>query len=141
MDVLHTNICSANMAAMVVCGAWTLWFARNARRRCRKTWEPGAAVRYISPMLEDLASLKPQLKPAEPKRKDTWKRPEQGWVKVNADAAFDAENHTGSAGVVIQDQDGLVVAAAARWLNNVPDALTVEALAVKEGLELASECG
>jgi hypothetical protein len=92
-------------------------------------------------MLEDLASLKPQLKPAEPKRKDTWKRPEQGWVKVNADAAFDAENHTGSAGVVIQDQDGLVVAAAARWLNNVPDALTVEALAVKEGLELASECG
>ncbi|RLN00854.1 hypothetical protein C2845_PM06G28080 [Panicum miliaceum] len=45
MDVLDTNICSVNTASLVVCEAWTLWSARNARRHGRKTWEPGATVR------------------------------------------------------------------------------------------------
>lgn len=30
-DILHTNFSSVNTAAMVVCGAWSLWSARNAR--------------------------------------------------------------------------------------------------------------
>jgi hypothetical protein len=40
--------------------------------------------------------------------------------------------------VIIQ---GLVRSAAARWFDGVPDALTAEALVVKEGLELALEIG
>lgn len=92
-------------------------------------------------MLEDIASLKLHLKPAEPKSKDTWKMHEQGWVKVNVDAAFDAGNCTGRAEVVIRDNDDLVLAATARWLDSVTDVLTAEALAAKEGLELTIECG
>jgi len=93
-------------------------------------------------MLEDLASsLKPELKPVQTRRSRIWKMPEQGWVKVNTDAAFDSDNYTGSAGVIIRDQNGSVLAAATRWLDNVPDVLTADALAAKEGLELATECG
>lgn len=98
-------------------------------------------MRYISSMQQDLASLKVPLKPNRPSGLTVWRRPDEGWVKVNTDAAFDAATGTGSAGVVIRDHDGLVLAAATRWLGSVPDVLTAEAMAAKEGLELAVECG
>ena len=60
-------------------------------------------------------------------------------MKVNTDAAFDAASGTGSGGVVIRDEQGPVIAGAARWFDHVPDALTTEAMAAKEGLELAME--
>lgn len=122
MDVLQEKVCSPSVAAMVVCGAWSLWTGRNA-------------------LLQDLASLKVLPKTNRPSASTAWQRPEEGWVKVNTDAAFDATMCTGSAGVVIRDHDGLVLAAASRWLGSVPDVLTTEALAAREGLELALECG
>ncbi|RLN12711.1 hypothetical protein C2845_PM09G13790 [Panicum miliaceum] len=141
MDVLQAEVCSPSVAAMVVCDAWSLWTGRNARRHDRKVWEPGAAVRYISSLLQDLASLKVPPKPNRPSASATWRRPDEGWVKVNTDAAFDAAMCTGSAGVVIRDHAGVVLAAATRWLGSVPDVLTAEALAAREGLELTLECG
>jgi ribonuclease HI len=62
-------------------------------------------------------------------------------MKINTDASFDTNTCTGSAGVVIRDHSGMVRAAAERWFEDVPDALTAEALAAKEGLELALEIG
>ena len=66
-----------------------------------------------------------------------WKRPEEGWFKVNTDAAFVSNTCTGSAGVVIRDHLGRVQLAAARWYDDV----TIEAMASKEGPELAAENG
>jgi hypothetical protein len=43
--------------------------------------------------------------------------------------------------VVIHDHSGLVVSAAARWFDGIPDTLTAKASAAKEGLELALELG
>ena len=57
-DVLHAQICLAKVSAMLICGAWTLWTGRNAHRHGQKVWEPGATARFISSMLEELASLK-----------------------------------------------------------------------------------
>jgi hypothetical protein len=36
---------------------------------------------------------------------------------VNTDAAFDAESGTGSGGVTIRDEQGLVIAGAAHWFD------------------------
>lgn len=74
--------------------------------------------------------------PAKPR-----KPPEEGWFKINTDAGFDANTCTDSAGVVIRDHLGLVVSAASRWFDDIPDPLTVEALVAIEGLELAHELG
>ena len=60
---------------------------------------------------------------------------------MNSYASFCSGDCTGSAEIVIRDHDGVVLVAAARWLDDVPDALTAEALATKEGLELAAELG
>jgi hypothetical protein len=140
-DVLHPEFCSSKTAALVVCGAWTLWTSRNARRHGRKVWEPGAAVQFLSTLLEELVSLKVPKEPRLPRRSEKWRCPEEGWVKVNTDAGFDTTACSRSCGVVIRDHTGLVKAAAARWLDDVPGALTVEAMAAKEGLKLAAENG
>jgi hypothetical protein len=87
-----------------------------------------------------MASLKLLIKQQGASIPSVWRCPDVGWVKVNTDAAFDADSCTGSAEVVIRDHNGLVMAAATRWLDSVPDALTAEAMAAKEGLELAVEC-
>ena len=134
-------MCSASTADLIACGAWALWTGRNNRRHGRKVWEPGVAARFIATLLEELAGLKAMTQLARPRRMTGWKRPDLGWVKVNSDAGFCSGDCTGIAGVVIRDHDGLVLAAAARWLDDVPDALTAEALAAKEGRELAAELG
>jgi hypothetical protein len=73
----------------------------------------------------------------QPRRVVQWKRPNEGWLKVNTDAGFDANTCTGSSGVMIHDHAGLVRPAAARWFDDVPDVLTAEATAAKEGIDLA----
>jgi hypothetical protein len=140
-DVLKPEVCNSKTTVLVVCGAWTLWSGRNAKRNGRKVWEPGAAVRFISNMLEELASLKVPKVPKLVRTPEKWRCPEEGWVKVNSDAGFDAAEFSSSSGVVIRDHRGDVKAAAARWFDDVPDVLTAEAMAAKEGLELAVENG
>jgi hypothetical protein len=88
-----------------------------------------------------MAMLKIPPRPAQPRLAVKWQKPEVGWCKVNTDAAFDLASGSGSAGVVIRDEQGQVIAGAARWFDYVPDVLTTEALAAKEGLELALEMG
>ena len=60
---------------------------------------------------------------------------------VNTDAASDTTTCSVSGRVVICDHEGVMLAGAARWFDHVPDALTAEAMAAKEGLELAMENG
>jgi hypothetical protein len=105
-DVFCLEVCPPKIVAVVVCGAWSLWSGRNARRHGRQVWEPGAAVRYISKLLEEMAMLKTPARPGQPRMAMKWKKPEEGWCKVNTDAAFDTVSGTGSAGVVIRDEQG-----------------------------------
>lgn len=107
----------------------------------RKVWEPGATARFISTLLEDLASLKPQTHPKVPGARACWEKPPMGWTKLNTDAGFVQSSCSGSAGVVLRDHSGALRGAAGRWLDDVPDALTAEALVAKEGIELAMELG
>jgi hypothetical protein len=75
IDVLQPGICSPSTAAMVVCSAWSLWTGRNDRRHGRKVWEPGATARFISTLMEDLASRKPQAKPKQLAARVKWEKP------------------------------------------------------------------
>ena len=98
-------------------------------------------MRFVSTLLQEIAALKVPKEPRLPRRPEKWRSPEEGWIKVNTDAGFDTTACSSSCGVVIRDQTGLMKAAAARWLDDVPDALTAEAMAAKEGLELAAKNG
>jgi hypothetical protein len=80
-DVLQPEFCNSRTTALVVCGAWTLWTGRNARRHGHKVWEPGAVVRFVSTPLEEIALLKVPKEPRLPRRPEKWRCPEEGWVE------------------------------------------------------------
>jgi len=70
-----------------------------------------------------------------------WKRPSEGVLKINVDAAFKPDTGQGGWGAVIRNAEGEVVRAGAGCLNHVMDALHAEMLAAREGVRLAAEAG
>lgn len=114
-DILSGELCSPNEAALIICGAWSLWSGRNARKHGKTRWNPTAAVQHVASMVEDLVVLQTEnaVSLAKQSRRVSWERPPHGWCKVNTDAAFHASSATGASGVVIRDADGKLIAASA----------------------------
>jgi hypothetical protein len=46
------------------------------------------------------------------RRPEAWKRPNEGWRKVNVDGTFCSSTSSGGVGVVIRDHNGAVLLAA-----------------------------
>jgi hypothetical protein len=70
---------------------------------------------------------------------EPWQAPQHDWMKVNVDGAFDAASGEGGAGVVIRDSRGRVQLTAWKFISQCVSAEEAEALACKEGLELAAK--
>lgn len=67
-----------------------------------------------------------------------WDPPPEGWIKINVDGAFDVSGRAGI-GVVIRDTAGQVLLSAWKMITVGTSAEEIEALAIREGLALASE--
>jgi ribonuclease HI len=68
---------------------------------------------------------------------ETWRKPEEGWVKCNVDASFSSEERTGAWGAVLRDHNGQVIASAWDYISHCNSATVGEAVACLEGLKLA----
>lgn len=99
------------------------------------------AVKHISVMLEDALLLDNTTKMATVPSPANWHPPRHGYLKVNTDGAFNGVQCTGGSSSVIRDYEGWFIAAETRWYNNLPDVLTIEALATRDGLQLAIRQG
>ena len=66
-----------------------------------------------------------------------WKRPEQGWTKVNFDASYLQDNSSGSCGAIARTHDGAVVFSAWGIINHCQSAAMAEAVACLESLKIA----
>lgn len=144
-DVLSGDFCTPSEAALIICGAWSLWSGRNARKHGKDRWNPQAAVRHVAAMVEDFMCLQ-MSKPGGPLperqvRRCKWEAPPQGWVKVNSDAAFHTSSASGASGVIIRDREGKVLCAAAKHYEIMADAMTGEFLAARDGLVVAAQQG
>ena len=133
-DLLASDVCLQKDAALIIYGVWSLWTGRNARRHGKTRWSPGAAVRHVATMVEDLMCLETQAD--RPTRvPGRWSKPQEHWIKVNTDASFVASSSSGAGGVVVRDADGRLLPAAARRFLHIPDTLTGEAIAARDGLQ------
>jgi hypothetical protein len=56
-DLLSDEMCSQQEAALFICGVWSLWTGRNARRHGKQQWSPVAASKHIASMIEDMICL------------------------------------------------------------------------------------
>ena len=61
--------------------------------------------------------------------------------EVNTDAAFVSATGDGAGGAVVRNSQGEIMMAAARFYKHLPDVLTSEALAARDGVMLAQELG
>ena len=69
------------------------------------------------------------------------KKPPEGKVMVNVDAAFNEDEECGSVGDIIRDCSGGALAATHSFVPHVIDAPMAEAYALKEGLMLTLHIG
>jgi hypothetical protein len=142
-DVLSGDMCKAAETTLIICGAWSLWTGRNARRHGNDHPNLRVAARHVETMVEDMICLQGVNtgQPRNTPRGQGWCRPEPGWSKVNTDASFHASNGSGASGAVIPDVSGRVLAAMAKRYTNLVDVLTGEFLAACDGLWLAAHHG
>jgi hypothetical protein len=70
-------------------------------------------------------------------REERWQRPEPRVLKLNTDTSFYADSRAGLVGDIIRDFEESFVAASCRAIPHVASAAMAEAIAMKEGLELA----
>jgi ribonuclease HI len=70
-----------------------------------------------------------------------WRVPPPGWFKCNTDGAFYPDQGQGASGVALRNDSGLFVGGQARWYPHGLDALTLEALACRDGAVLARDKG
>lgn len=68
-----------------------------------------------------------------------WSSPQEGWVKMNSDAAFSMLTGDASAGVVVRDANGRVLLTAWRLLRRCSTVEEAEAEALLEGAKLMAE--
>ena len=73
--------------------------------------------------------------PSRPKRRVWWKPPNQGMFKINFDEAIFAEDKCSSLGVIIRDEEGLVIASMATQVPQQLQSIEIEALAANKTLE------
>jgi ribonuclease HI len=125
-------------AELVLTAGWYIWWERRQKVHGENVQTPSRSSMSIVAMATYYmrASKKPQVK-----QKEGWKRPLEGKLMINIDAAFDVDSGRGATGVVIRDYTGHCVAASQLFLPHVVDAPKAEAYAFCEGLVLAQRIG
>jgi ribonuclease HI len=70
-----------------------------------------------------------------------WKKPDVRQTKINVDGSYHIDMYAGSAGAIIRDHDGRFIGASTLYLPNIASAAAAEAMAMREGLALATCLG
>jgi hypothetical protein len=73
--------------------------------------------------------------------KEGWLKPPIGLLKLNTDAAVELEARKASTGCVIRDSNGQFMGAYRQEVVGVIDVTTIEAQALRDGLQLAEHIG
>lgn len=100
------------------------------------------AVQWAADLAFDLWQLaQPMVASTVPQMTPCWVRPATGWLKCNVDGAFYENQWHGATGSVIRDDCGNFLSGSAMWYANGLDALTMDALACRDGIVLAQQNG
>uniref|UniRef100_A0A8I6XQQ1 RNase H type-1 domain-containing protein n=1 Tax=Hordeum vulgare subsp. vulgare TaxID=112509 RepID=A0A8I6XQQ1_HORVV len=139
---------------------WRSWHVHNELTHGKKAPPVEASTRFLSSYIETLLCLKqyPSADIAKGKMvishqgkhitdqeenrntnvlEERWLQPPRGWTKLNVDGAFNAENHTGGAGMILRGEGGHVIFSSCRYLRSCSSALEAELAACMEGIAIA----
>jgi hypothetical protein len=140
IDLLQDNVFPRKDRVVIICGTWSLWMLRNRHRHGEARMPIRQAVMWVSDTASDLWQLLHPQKEQTPKVLPRWKPPEEDWIKCNPDGAFYPDG-SGATGAVLRDHHGCFKGGSTRWYDTCMDALTMEALACRDGVILAKKKG
>ncbi|KAF8699764.1 hypothetical protein HU200_034643 [Digitaria exilis] len=141
-DLIDPACTRKENAAMILCGLWALWMARNDRRHDKEPRPVRALIQWATDTTFDLWQMNHLEKSRILANKSpTLERHDAGWFQCNVDASFYKGDRSAASGAILRDHDGRACGGTAKWHNYSLNALTVEALACCDGLQLAPDRG
>jgi ribonuclease HI len=129
---------NVGFAELVLIAGWYIWWERRQKVHGENIQTPLRSAMSIMVLAKNYMNV---LKKPDAKQREGWKKPLEGKVLVNVDAAFDVDSGKGATGVVIRDCTGGCIACLQTFLPHVVDAPMVEAYAFRDGLTLAQQIG
>lgn len=121
---------------MVAC--WYLWWIR---REITHDGNPPPPMRRHTAVLAIAANFHEANLPRSVTNPLRWMKPDIGFVKLNVDAAYFAEEGKGATAAVIRDEKGNFLAAQCIYITHTSDAMMAEAMAMRDGLTFANSLG
>ncbi|KAL9665335.1 hypothetical protein QQ045_020754 [Rhodiola kirilowii] len=71
----------------------------------------------------------------------SWRPPAIGYLKFNADGAWDENSRKAGVGVCCRDETGMVILVEARWMEGTLSSEEAEEWAIGRAMEIAEEKG
>ncbi|EEC81099.1 hypothetical protein OsI_23948 [Oryza sativa Indica Group] len=134
--VSHLN--AIGMAELILTGAWYIWWERRQLVHGERIQNPARSAMSIATLTTNYMLSN---KKGKTKIQNAWKKPPEGMLMINVDAAFDIDSGSGDTGVVLRDHLGACVAASQAFLPHVLYAPMAEAFVLRDGLALAQHSG
>jgi ribonuclease HI len=128
---------SIKVQETIATAAWYIWWLR--RRQTHGELVP--PVNVCSNSIRSIVANAARTKTQGSVHKKMWIKPRAGFLKLNVDASFSAESHSGATGAIIRDGRGDFIAASSTFLPHVGSAQMAEAIAMLQGLRLANDKG
>jgi hypothetical protein len=123
---------------LTVTACWYLWWERRKIVHDERVQKPAQSAQAISALALNYFRA---LKKNAGIRRHGWEKPKEDFVKLNIDAAFSHEYLSGATGAVLRDEKVRFIAGSSCGIEDIGDAPTAEARALRDGLILASQMG
>ncbi|KAK9992106.1 hypothetical protein SO802_027091 [Lithocarpus litseifolius] len=127
--------------ATVVTIAWSIWANRNEVRQGGIKKTGVALVKWSAQYLAEYRGVNSSPEPIPRSQDVRWSPPPRTRYKINVDGAVFKTQKSAGVGVLIRDDQGLIVAALSQKINAPLGALEVEAKAVEVALQFARDVG
>jgi ribonuclease HI len=140
-EKILNSLPQANMVRVVVT-TWAIWYARRRAIHEDIYQSPLSTHAFIDRFIADLGlvSAAAQIREGHQVRSTTmWSPPPQGVVKINVDAAVSKNSGRVAIAAIARGLDDIFIGASAIVSYGITDPETLEAMACREGVDLASD--
>ena len=123
---------------VLLTGCWYLWWLR---RQVTHNESIPPVERWPMSVLAIANNFKKSLVSKPTGVVEKWVFPDPGFIKLNVDAAFHADVGEGAIAAVLRDGRGNFLAARCSFIDKGLNVVSMEAMAMKDGLSLANDLG
>lgn len=131
---------SSNSTTLFSMVAWSIWTRRNKLRAKQQVWDVSDTIKNAKDLLQEFRDVQSlSLRPLVQREVVRWKPPSSGLFKINFDGALFDNLALAGLWIVIQDEQGLIIAALSQRIPLPSSVVMVEALAARRALIFAQE--